>query len=156
MSIGLIILQYIHILFAATLLGSALFMNLVLWPSLLRRPATEAKGFFETSLKTTSVLMGVSGGITFLSGVLRGTVFGTIHSVDELLTPYGITFSIALVITLVMMIHGPRIGPHLLKEVWKGKEFSPNARATVQSAMRISWISVLIILGCMVLMHFGL
>lgn len=156
MSIGLIILQYVHILFAATLLGSALFMNLVLWPSLLRRPATEAKSFFETSLKTTSVLMGVSGGITFLSGILRGTVFGTIHSVDELLTPYGVTFSIALVITLTMMIYGPRIGPHLLKEVWKGKEFSPNAKATVQSAMRISWVSVLIILGCMVLMHFGL
>jgi uncharacterized membrane protein len=155
-NVGLIILQYVHILFAATLLGSALFMNLVLWPSLLRRPATEARGFFESSMKPTSILMGVSGGITFLSGVLRGTVFGTIRSIDELMTPYGITFSIALVITLAMMIHGPRIGPHLLKEVWKDKEFSPNAEATVQSAMQVSWISVLIILGCMVLMHFGL
>jgi hypothetical protein len=156
MTIGIIILQYVHILFAATLLGSALFMNIVLWPSLLRRPAAEAKGFFETSLKTTSILMGVSGGITFLSGILRGTVFGSIHSWNDLLAPYGITFSVALLSTLAMMIHGPQIGPRLLKEVWKGREFSPNAKTSVQSAMRISWISVLIILGCMVLMHFGL
>jgi uncharacterized membrane protein len=65
MPIGLIILQYVHVLFAATLLGSALFIDLVLWPTLLRRPALEAKDFFESSFKTTSILMGVSSGITF-------------------------------------------------------------------------------------------
>jgi len=156
MTIGLIILQYIHVLFAATLLGSALFIDLVLWPTLLRRPALEAKGFFETSLKITSILMGVSSSITFLSGILRGTVFGNIHTWDDLMTPYGITFSVALLATLAMMIHGPRIGPKLLKEVWRGKSFAPNAKAKVHSALAVSWISVLIILACMVLMHFGL
>jgi len=156
MPIGLIILQYIHVLFAATLLGSALFIDLVLWPTLLHRPAPEAKGFFETSLKTTSILMGVSSGITFLSGILRGTIFGNIHSWNDFVTPYGVTFSIAFLATLAMMIHGPRIGPKLLKEVWKGKNFTPNAKAKVHSALAVSWISVLIILACMVLMHFGL
>ena len=156
MPIGLIILQYIHVLFAATLLGSALFIDLVLWPTLLRRPAPEAKGFFETSLKTTSILMGVSSGITFLSGILRGTIFGNIHSWNDFVTPYGVTFSIAFLATLAMMIHGPRIGPKLLKEVWKGKTITPNAKAKVNSALAVSWMSVLIILACMVLMHFGL
>lgn len=156
MPIGLIILQYVHVLFAATLMGSALFMDLVLWPTLLRRPALEAKGFFEASLKTTGILMGVSSGITFLSGILRGTVCGSIHSWTDLITPYGITFSIALLATLAMMIHGPRIGPKLLNEVWKDKSFVADAKAKVHSALIISWMSVLIILACMVLMHFGL
>jgi hypothetical protein len=156
MPIGLIILQYVHVLFAATLMGSTLFMDLVLWPTLLCRPALEAKGFFEASLKTTSILMGVSSGVTFLSGILRGTICGNIHSWADLLTPYGITFSVALLATLSMMIHGPRIGPKLLKEVWKGKSFVSNAKAKVHSALVVSWMSVLIILACMVLMHFGL
>jgi len=138
MNIGIIILQYVHVLFAATLLGSALFIDLVLWPTLLRRPGAEAKGFFETSLKTTSILMGVSSGITFLSGILRGTVFGNIHTWDDLMTPYGITFSVALLATLAMMIHGPRIGPKLLKDVWRGKSFAPNAKAKVHSALAVS------------------
>ncbi|GEM_PF-1699479 len=152
---SLLVLQFVHIFFAAILIGSSMFMDIVLWPTLLKLNGVEAKEFYEKSLKRTSVLMAASGGITFLTGILRGTVFGDIRSWDNLKSSYGITFSIALLATLAMLIHGPRIAPHLFKEVWDGKNFAPEAKAIVHASHVIPMIAVFIILLCMVLMRCG-
>ena len=121
---AIILLQYLHIFFASMLVGSSLYMEFVLMPTILKRPAGEAKVFFEANLKPTSILMAVASGITFLTGLVRGTFFGNIRSLEALSTPYGITFSVALAVMLVMMVQGPRIGPSLLKKVWNGKKFA--------------------------------
>src|SRR5665213_1299137 len=125
---SLLVLQFVHIFFAAILIGSSMFMDIVLWPTLLKLNGVEAKEFYEKSLKRTSVLMAASGGITFLT---------------------------ALLATLAMLIHGPRIAPHLFKEVWDGKNFAPEAKAIVHASHVIPMIAVFIILLCMVLMRCG-
>ncbi len=125
---AIILLQYPHIFFASILVGTSLYLDFVLMPTILKRPAGEAKAFFEANLKPTSILMAISSVITFLTGIIRGTFFGNIRSLGTLSTPYGITFLAALAVMLVMMLQGPRIGPSLLKKVWNGKKFAPNAK----------------------------
>ncbi len=155
MDIALIAVQFLHVLFGAILIGSAVYMHFVLWPGILSRPSAEARAFYEGILKKTSVLMASSGGITFLLGILRGTLLGPIHSLSDLGSPYGITFSIALFATLAMLIQGPRIGPTLLKKVWNGNAFSPEAARTVKVMNLVPLLAILVILACMVLMHFS-
>lgn len=153
---AIILVQYLHIFFATALVGTSLYLEFVLMPTVLRRPAGEAKAFYEANLKPTSVFMAVSSGITFLTGLIRGTFFGNIRSIDALTTPYGVTFLVALGVMLVMMVQGPRIGPSLLKKVWNGNKFAPGAEKSVKATHRLPFWAVVILLGCMVLMHFGL
>ena len=155
-NIGLLLVQFLHVLFGSILLGGTVFLYFVLWPAILRRPPADAKAFYEGGLKPIRILMASAGGMTFLLGIVRGTVFGPIHSLESFETPYGLTFLVALILTLTMLIHGPKIGPLLLRKVWDGKKFAPDAQKTVTQANLIPLVSVVLILVCMVLMHFGL
>jgi uncharacterized membrane protein len=155
-NIDLLLVQFLHVLFGSILLGGTVFLYFVLWPAILRRPPAEARAFYEGGLKPIRVLMASSGGMTFLLGIVRGTVFGPIHSLESLETPYGLTFLVALVLTLTMLIHGPKIGPLLLRKVWDGDRYSPDAQKIVQRINLIPMVSVVLILACMALMHFGL
>ncbi len=155
-NIGLLLVQFLHVLFGSILLGGTVLLYFVLWPAILRRPPAEARAFYEGGLKPIRVLMASSGGMTFLLGIVRGTVFGPIHSLESLETPYGLTFLVALVLTLTMLIHGPKIGPLLLRKVWDGDRYSTDAQKIVQRINLIPMVSVVLILACMALMHFGL
>ncbi len=152
-NIGLIVVQYLHVMFGSILIGSAVYMHFVLWPGILSRPSAEAKAFYEGILKKTSILMASSGGMTFLLGILRGTLFGPIHTAKDMGTPYGIAFSIAMTATLILLIFAPRIGPTLLKKVWDGNKFAPNAEKTVNAMSLVPLVALLVILLCMVLMR---
>ena len=156
MSYGAIVLQFLHILFAGALIGSGFFMTLILWPVLLRRPSAESRAFFDVSFKPISILMGASGGMTFLTGLLRGTVFGQIKTMADLSTPYGVTFLVAAVLMTFLLFHGPRNGDRLLKAVWDGKKYRAGAPAKARRIMVFSLTIGVIILFCMILMHFGL
>lgn len=156
MSFGVMILQFLHLLFAGTLIGSGVFMTLVLWPILLKRPSAESRAFFDASFKSVSILMGASGGLTFLTGLLRGTVFGQIKTVADLSTPYGITFLVAAGLMVFMLFHGPRNGNRLLKAVWEGNKYKKDAAAKAKGILWFSLSMAVILLLCMVLMHFGI
>jgi uncharacterized membrane protein len=156
MNYGVVILQFLHLLFAGTLIGSGIFMTLVLWPVLLKRPSAESRAFFETAFKPISVIMGASGGLTFLTGLLRGTIFGQIKTMADLSTPYGVTFLVAAVLMTFMLFHGPKNGDRLLKAVWDKKKYRKDAAAKAKGILLFSLTIAVVLLACMVLMHFGL
>jgi len=156
MSYVVIVLQFLHLLFAGILIGGTAYLNFVIWPVLLKRPSAEARAFFDASFKPISLVMGLSGGMVFLTGILRGTVFGQIKSMADLSTPYGITFLLAAAMTIFMLIHGPRTGPMLLKTVWDGNKYRKDSAPKAMAIVRFSGLMVLLILVCMILMHFGM
>ncbi len=154
-NIALVAFQFLHILFGSIFIGSLIYLRLVLWPTLLTRSSAEARTFYETLLKKTNVLLAASGGLNFILGILRGTLLGQLRSAEAWGTPYGITFSIALLATLILLILSPRLGPALLKKVWNGTSFAPGAAQKVNRNFIFPLLLVLVILTCMVLMHFG-
>jgi putative copper export protein len=123
---------------------------------LLKRPSAESRAFFDASFKPVSILMGASGGLTFLTGLLRGTVFGQIKTMADLSTPYGVTFLVAAILMVFMLFHGPRNSDRLLKAVWDGKKYRKDAAVKAKSILVFSMSIAVILLLCMALMHFGL
>jgi uncharacterized membrane protein len=154
-NIALVAFQFLHILLGSIFIGSLIYLRFVLWPGLLTRSSEEARTFYETILKKTNVLLAASGGLNFILGVIRGTLLGQLRSAEAWGTPYGITFSIALLATLVLLILSPRLGPALLKKVWSGTSFVPGAAKKVNGIFLFPLLLILVILACMVLMHFG-
>jgi len=152
----LLSIQFLHILFGAIYLGGFIYIHFVLWPTLLSRPSAEAKGFYGAVLKKTTILMGSSLGMTFLLGITLGIGNHQINSLESLGTKYGITYLIALLANLVLLLQGPGRGPALLNKIWNGNQFVPDAAKTVKKMYRSTQVAIGVILICMILMVYGL
>jgi uncharacterized membrane protein len=101
--------QWLHVLLGITWFGAALTTNLIFIPALMRLPLDrqrEIGGLYgERSEKVINVAaMGV-----ILLGILRGTAFGQIRSLDALTTTYGITWLIGLVVATGLFVWGKRV-----------------------------------------------
>lgn len=93
--------------------------------------------------------------LVILLGIVRGTVFGPIDSIDALFgTAYGITWLVALVVSIGLVVNGARnIGPATtaLKDA---PDFAA-AGARLQRFAQIDLVGFLIVFTCMILMRFG-
>ncbi len=153
---ALLTIHFLHVLFGSIYLGGIVYIYFELWPTLLSRPSAEALDFYRAILKKTTILMGSSCGMTFLLGITLGIVNQQVNSIQSLGTPYGITYLIALLANLVLLIQGPGRGQALLKKVWAENQFAPDAALTVRKMYRVTLIAVCIIMTCMGLMIFNL
>src|SRR5688572_10013167 len=104
--------------------GGVIFMAFVGWRALRDRPPSEARPIFER----VGRLMAVSGSLVLVLGIVRGTVLGPVRSWDFLIgSPYGRTFALALVVTVLLAIHGARGGRTLPAQLWDGDRWRPEA-----------------------------
>ncbi len=147
--------QWLHVLLGILWFGYALSMYFLVTPALMELP--EAQG------RVTNARLGEIGKKTFpfvglavlALGVIRGTVFGPINSVDDLLgTAYGWTWLVALVTTVALFYTGARyIGP-----TFEGLKDAPDYAGSVARLRRISTIDLglfFVVFTCMILMRFG-
>lgn len=158
MGVGtLFAVEWFHILFAATWLGSAVFLTFVVWPSILNHPARESRVFFDAFNRRLGPLMNFSGRATLTLGIVRGTWLGQIRSWNILFTTsYGLTWLTALLTTLVVIVYGGKMGRELPRLVWNGDAYRPGAQKEVWTRRIFALACFAIILVCMVLMHLGL
>ena len=148
--------QWLHVLLGILWFGYALSMYFLVTPALRELP--------ESQGRITTGRLGEIGGRVFpivsvlvlLLGVIRGTVFGPIDSIDDLFgTAYGWTFIVALLATLGLFYTGARyLGPGFtaLRE-------APDYLAAAARVRRIAQIDLglfFIVFTCMILMRFGL
>jgi len=151
------IVEWLHILCGITWFGGYIFMTFAVWPTLLRRPVVEAQSFFTDFTKPVSNLMMVSGMAVVLLGILRGTVFGIIRSFEVLFTtPYGLTWLTALVLTLILTVHGAVSSKNLETRVWEGDHLRSDAARYLRNTNVFALVLFGTVLACMVLMRFGM
>jgi putative copper resistance protein D len=153
----LMAVHWLHILGGMVWFGGYAFMTFAVWPALLSRPPEDAKAIYELIGKGAGPLMAISGNLVFWLGIVRGTWLGPIDSFHAVVsTPYGLTWLVALIVTMGLMIHGGIASRKLPELIW-GKKISPEAaRARVRIDSLFSVSGFLIVLICMVLMRFGL
>lgn len=148
-----LIVHALHVLAGFVWGGGALFMAFVGWRALLDRPPAEARPTFER----VGRVMAVSGSLVLLLGIVRGTLLGPVRSWDYLIgTPYGHTFTLALVVTVVLAIHGARGGRTLPGKLWDGDRWRPDAARVVRRHSTIDVVGLTVVILCMCAMHFGL
>ena len=131
-----VIVHWLHVLFAVTWFGGHIARVLLVEPAVRTLPPESQAAFnryvekYATRLYVP-VIIGV--GIT---GILRGTLFGPVKSLDALLgTPYGLTFLAAIPLGLLLAVPA--------KPAWVDR-------------LHADWVAFLAVFSFMVLMHFGL
>jgi uncharacterized membrane protein len=159
------VVQWLHVILGMLWLGGALYTNLILIPALGRLPlATQREVGAQIGHVASRVFTVAPIGLVIL-GVIRGTVFGPIRDVDDLLgTAYGLTWLTALLVTVATWLWGKFVIEGAIAEM---NSVALNADGTMSTAglaalNRVKVVAALELLGfaiiftCMILMRFGL
>jgi hypothetical protein len=107
--------------------------------------------------QTAKVIGPVAGGVVLL-GFLRGTFFGSLHSLDTVFgTSYGLTWLVSLLLGIALILWGALIvGP---KAQALAAASTPEEYGAIQQRLiflaRIELVGFLAIFTCMILMRFG-
>ena len=162
------IVQWLHVLLGIIWFGTVLFNALILIPAMgpmpLGRQREIGRAIGEQAFK---VIRPVA--VTVIAtGILRGTVFGPIKSLDALTTPYGMTWLVALAFAIGAFVWAERIiGPALerMNSLPEAEAIGPDGQPTSRLGGLIADVKkkavlelgfFFVIFTCMILMRFGL
>jgi len=150
----LAVLLYLHILGAIFWFGSGLMLQLVFIPALKGLPYEAQHPWLQALSGNYSRIIGPVGGLTILLGILRGAFAGVFGALN---TPYGITFVVAFVLAIPVIIVGARfIGPtaeKLAAATTRDEVLGLAGQITRYGRLEAS--GMLVMLGLMVAMHAG-
>ena len=164
MNLLLIVIQWLHVFLGIFWFGAALYSAAVIFPAMNRLPLDTQREVGAQIGSIAGRIMGPVAAAVIVLGMLRGTVFGPIQSVDALLTPYGITWLVALVLGTATFCWGKFViepALHALNDVRPNVDGTLSA-ASLAAVARVKMVVVaelgffLAIFTCMILMRFGL
>ena len=162
----LVLVQALHILPGVIWLGGAVFMNVVVLPALLALPVIEQRAMARRVIFGPERMMIGAALLAAGLGIVRGTMYGPIDSLDALTTPYGITWSAAVVITVMVFAVGgtltSRTAHALLDDdrYWssgpRGDEAEARAALVtrLRTAFRLELIGILTVFALMPILRF--
>ena len=159
--------QWLHVLAGITWFGAVIYNDFILIPGLMKLPVDQQRAAGEAvGAQATKVIVPAAIAVIVL-GIIRGTVFGPIRSVDALFgTAYGLTWLVALAVACLTFYWGywvigaaiqrfSALDPALAVTA-DGRE-TPEYAALVADIKRkgmIELVFFVVILTCMVLMRF--
>ncbi len=148
------VLLFVHVLGAIFWFGSGLTLQIVFIPSLANMSYEAQHPWLQALSGNYSRIIGPVGGLTILFGVLRGAFAGVFGSLN---TPYGITFVVAFVLAIPVIIVGARfIGPTAEKMAKAANRDEVLALAKqIARYGRIESGGMIVMLALMVAMHAG-
>jgi uncharacterized membrane protein len=148
--------QWLHVLLGIFWFGYSLAVYFLVAPALVSMPeAAQRDTWGRLGALAARVLPGVTG-LVVLLGILRGTVFGPIKSLEDVFgTAYGVTWLVALVVTIGLIVHGARfLGPATVA-LRDAPDFE-KASARVRRLATADLAGFAVVFTCMILMRFGL
>jgi phosphate/sulfate permease len=163
-----IAIQWLHVGLGIVWFGASLFQALILFPALGRFPLGMQRDVGRAIGERAFVVIRPIAFAVIVLGILRGTVFGRIRGIEDLVTPYGVTWLVALGFTIGAVIWAERvIRPSLerLATMPPSEAFGPDGSgsAALVAAGDIAKRNAVLELGffaviftCMILMRFGL
>ena len=168
MAWGLFIVQWLHVGLGVLWFGTVLYNATILIPAISRLPLASqreiGRAIGEQGFK---VIRPVSAAVILL-GILRGTVFGPIKGLDEMMTAYGLTWLVALAFSIGAATWAEvMVKPSLerMNAIPEAEALSadgtpaPGLAAAIGQVKRVSILELgffLVIFTCMILMRFGL
>ena len=166
---GLFIVQWLHVGLGVLWFGTVLYNATILVPAISRLPlAAQRQIGSAIGDQGFKVIPPVAVAVIIL-GILRGTVFGgRIRGLDDLATPYGITWFVALVFAIGAFVWSERvIRPSLgrMNAIPESEALGPDGAPTPKLIAAINDLKLntilelgffVVIFTCMILMRFGL
>jgi uncharacterized membrane protein len=149
----LLVLQWLHVLFAIVWFGGTVATNFLVIPAAALLPAGEQAGWWKAfSARSTGYFAPVAGA-TIILGIARGIAGGVL---SVLTTPYGLTWIAALLLAIALAIWGARVTNPTTERI--ATSTATDLAANVAAASRVGGIELggfLVILTLMIAMHFG-
>jgi hypothetical protein len=158
------VVQWLHVLLGILWFGAALFTDVVLIPAINHMSLEKQREIGAAVGARGTAVFRVVGLLVIGLGFIRGTVFGPIKSLEVLTTAYGITWLVALLVTIALYLWAFTIYTGALKALTT-VPLAPDGSATpelVAATDRVKRFAVLelvfffVIFTCMILMRFGL
>src|SRR5262245_13567953 len=155
--VGIVVAQYLHVLLAVYWFGGTIYLNTIVVPSLLKMPLAQQRPVTFAIGQASNKIFPIVQTLVIVFGFIRGTVLGPISSFADLASPYGIRFSVSLLLTIGLagFAHGVtgraarKLGEFPLEEVAKGT--GPIAEAYTAQTQRIKTYVVLQLVGFLVI-----
>ena len=145
-------LTWLHVLFAISWFGASIFSFFVMVPATRLLSEGARSEYFKAYVPTARRYFPVAGGVTVLTGILRGLVLGIAPT-----TSYGKTFIASLVLGIALTFYGARVTGQNIEKVAEAPA-GPEMTAALDHFMRFGWIELggfAVVLGLMVAMRFG-
>jgi uncharacterized membrane protein len=148
--------QWLHVLLGIVWFGYAISMYFLVAPALAKMAEGPQREAYLHLGQLGQRVFPIVAPLVILLGILRGTVLGPIDALDDLwTTAYGITWLVALVGAIALVVNGARyLGP-ATTALGDASDFAA-AGARVQRIAMIDLAIFGIVFTCMVLMRFGL
>lgn len=162
------IVQWLHVGLGVLWFGTVLYNATILIPAISRLPlGLQRQVGSAIGVQGFRVIRPVAGAVIVL-GILRGTLFGPIKSLEILATAYGITWLVGLAFAIGAYFWAERmIGPALerMNAIPEAEALAADGTPTPVLAAAITEVKqnsvlelgfFLVIFTCMILMRFGL
>jgi len=161
------IVQWLHVFFGIFWFGAVLYGDFVLIPAIQTLSLPKQREFGSAvGARAVRVIVPVSG-LVILLGIVRGTLFGPVKSLDVLTSTYGLTWLLALVAAIATFFWGYRVitpAVERLNEVEEGEATLPDGTpsprlaaiiADIKRKTLLELVGFFVIFTCMILMRFG-
>lgn len=151
------LLQWLHVIAGLIWVGGALLGGYLLPRTMVGKPVSEGRAVCDPFIKTAGPVMEAAGITVLVAGLLRGTVFGPLHSFSAAFgTAYGLTWISALLLSMVFAAHSGHWYKRVPELIWNGELQGSGAKAAIDFHGLVTLMVFLGIIACMVLMRFGL
>lgn len=153
----MLLVQWLHIIAGLVWVGGLVMGSYLLPRAMLGKPTPAARAVYDPFSKAARPVMMVAGITVVLAGILRGTLFGPVRSLGAAFgTAYGLTWIVALALTVLLMRHSGAWRRKLPELIWNGDLKQPAARAHIDRHALMELAIFAGIVACMAMMRFGL
>ncbi|HET6650341.1 MAG TPA: hypothetical protein VFH79_09315 [Candidatus Limnocylindria bacterium] len=168
MNWGQFVVQWLHVGLGVLWFGTVLYNATILIPAISRLPLGEQRRVGSLIGEQGFKVIRPVAGAVILLGLIRGTLFGPIKSLDMLTSAYGITWLVGLAFAIGAYVWAERmVGPALarMNAIPEAEALGPDGAPTpaLESAVGVVKRNAVLELGffaviftCMILMRFGL
>ena len=159
--------QWLHVILGITWFGTVIVSNFIFIPALMRLPIDRQRETGGVFGDQAARVLNIVAPAVIVMGILRGTVFGQVRSLDALTTTYGLTWLLGLIAATATFAWGKRaIEPAIARmnaipvadALLADGRPSPAMAAAIGAVKRVSGLELigfLVIFTCMILMRFG-
>lgn len=159
----IIVVQWLHVFCGISWFGSRIVVTFILLPTMRRIPQAKQHDFLRELIRRFVRVEPALGVATIVLGILRGTVFGEVRSLDIAFgTTYGITWVTAFALGIVIAILGGLVGASFktLEAIPVAGDGSSEVAFTqrlvrTEGYSQLSLALFFLIFTCMILMRFG-
>ena len=159
-------IQWLHVLAGITWFGASLTTNFIFVPAIGKLPLGEQQRIGAAYGNAANRLLRPTATLVILLGILRGTVFGQLKSLDDVVgTAYGITWLVSMIVAILTFAWAEAaIAPNIAKLNRIDQPLdaqgnpTPEVSAIIGKAKRnalLEMVGFVTVFTCMILMRFG-